>query len=47
MVKPVNARKHRESEPSHTRLFKAGAKRQAVESGSSNVAWRALRELPV
>ena len=25
-VKPVNARKHRESEPSHTRLFKAGAK---------------------
>src|SRR6266850_3320588 len=26
-VKLLNARKHRESEPSHTRLFKAGAKR--------------------
>ena len=26
-VKPINARKHRESEPSHTGLFKAGAKR--------------------
>ena len=26
-VKPVNARKHRESEPSQTRLFKAGAKK--------------------
>ena len=26
-VKPLNARKHRESEPSHTRLLKAGAKR--------------------
>ena len=26
-VKPVNARKHRESEPSHTRLLKAGAKK--------------------
>ena len=25
-VKPVNARKHRQREPSHTRLFKAGAK---------------------
>ncbi len=25
-VKLLNARKHRESEPSHTRLFKAGAK---------------------
>ena len=47
MVKLLNARKHRESEPSHTRLFKAGAKRQAVESGSSNVARRALTELPV
>src|SRR5437870_561849 len=47
MVKRLNARKHRESEPSHTRLFKAGAKRQAVESGSSNVARRTLRELPV
>jgi hypothetical protein len=46
-VKPVNARKHRESEPSHTGLFKAGAKRQAVESGSSNVARRTLSELPV
>src|SRR2546426_3464348 len=30
-VKPVNARKHRQREPSHTRLFKAGAKRHAVE----------------
>ena len=46
-VKVLNARKHRESEPSHTRLFKAGAKRQAVESGSSNVARRALKALPV
>ena len=46
-VKPVNARKHRKSEPSQTRLFKAGAKRQAVESGLSNVTRRALPELPV
>src|SRR5438876_7105197 len=44
MVKPVNARKHRQREPSHTRLFKAGAKRHAVESGSSNVARRTLTD---
>jgi hypothetical protein len=43
----MNARKHRDRESSHTRLFKARAKRHAVESGLSNVARRALTRLPV
>ena len=36
----MNARKHRKSEPSHTRLFKAGANRASSGSGPSNVARR-------
>ena len=47
MVKLLNAFKHRQKEASHTRLFKAGAKRHAVESGLSNVARRTLQALPV